>query len=356
MGEPTHCDKPLSPYDIVLLAAGVLAVVPFVIANIVILVHRKRRFFRAQGGAPLILTSSVAGLIWIIAEFVVNGHFYRSGLLRQCSLWTFWLQLTMGFCLWIVCQITRVLQLVRICGSNDSTYLSKRGVFGIAILIWTPGLCCTIAAHVSNASSLRKDGDCRNCAIVHAWKYCLYIIFPVGYFTILLALLHYARRIDDYMMNIEYSHASEYSLIMPFVIYLTYGATILSQSEKKIAGRCFLTFCICFIVFINFWVRLGWAVYLCLFKSKGEMDDFEMELQSSGAQCLNRLNPPGSRQESTRRSYSLDWLMKVIVVARSEASECKEKINQLRQRKLLLSEKYQADAICNSPGECERRV
>lgn len=367
-GEYEH---PGSRWDYALLAAAVTASVPFIIANVVIFLHRKLRYFQAQGGALLILTSSIAGLIWIVASFIINFHIPRNHpVLRICPLWSFWLQLTFGFWLWFACQIIRLLHLHRLCQNASSAASAYPWIFVYALILWSPGLVFAIIATSLHASALLPSDPnfktvCKNCIILTVgWKYCLYLILPSSYFAILVYFLYRFRKIKDHMMAIEYSHTSEYSLIMAFVIYLLYGATVLSESQKKIPGRCFLTFCICFLVFVNFWVRLGWPVYLCLFKSETEMDDFEEELRSYGTECLDKFSAAAGISQARGRTLSSlqcnDWILRAIGDAMNEASECKERIHQLQQQKLALSAKIAllegsaTPQITSSPASARR--
>lgn len=352
---PTDCgqrDKPGSIWDYLLLAAALAASLPFVIANVGVFLHRKRKYFRAQGGAPLILISSTAGLIWIAATFITNMHIPRNHpLLLVCPLWSFWLQLTLGFFLWLACQPLRLLHLHYLCSSactaqTPSTCSFKWRMLVWALLLWTPGLALTIVATATKASRLGDKWDtCPNCELQSPWNWCTYLILPSIYFTLLVILLIHTKRNKDYLVATEYSRSSEYSLIMALVIYLSYGAAILTKSQGKVAGRCFLTFCVCFVVFINFWVRFGKPVYLCLCKEESEMDSFEEELRSCGADCLDVLSS-GTHHSQTRRRYSTarqlgDWVLRAMDAAMNEASECKEKISQLELRKAAVLAKVE---------------
>ncbi|KAI5072751.1 hypothetical protein GOP47_0012857 [Adiantum capillus-veneris] len=343
-------DKPGTPWDYALLAAVAAASVPFIAANAVIFLHRKRIYFRAQGGAHLIVTSSAAGLIWIVATFIINFHFPRNhDFLLICPLWSFWLQCTFGFSLWLACQIVRLLHLYRLCQSENaasSLSSSKGWTLLCGLVLWIPGLVFAIIATALRGSSSSNEGTyCANCELQGAWKYCTYIILPCIYFVILVTFLYHARTIKDHVMAIEYSHTCEYSFTITAVIYLLFVFTVYTKSQQKLPGRCFLTFCICFLVFVNFWVRLGWPVFLCLFKRESEMDNFEEELRSCGAECLDNLSSEAHTfQARGRTSSSLqynDWLLRAIGAATSEALECKERISQLQQRRLLLSAKLQ---------------
>ncbi|MCO5553895.1 hypothetical protein L7F22_007421 [Adiantum nelumboides] len=325
-------DSPGTQWDYALLAAAAALSVPFIAANAVIVLHRNRKFFRAQGGACLILTSSIAGLIWIVATFIINLHFPRDHpFFLSCPLWSFWLQLTFGFCLWLACQIVRLLHLYRLCENVTSPTTgnpSKWKTLVYGVVMWFFGLAFAIIATASDASTPSKKGTvCANCDLQGAWKYCTYIILPLIYFTILVLFLYRARNPKDYMMAIEYSHTCEYSFTVTVVIYLLFGVTVFTESQKKVPGRCFLTFCICFLVFVNFWVRLGWPVYLCLLNKESEMDKFEEELRSYGAECLDNLSSAVHTFETRGRTSSSlqynDWILRAVAAAKTEALECK---------------------------------
>jgi hypothetical protein len=168
-----------------------------------------------------------------------------------------------------------------------------------------------------------REGECRNCKMGSVWRICTFLILPVMYFTILIALLLRCKNSKDYLVAREYSHTSEYAL-MAFIIYLLYGVDVLTGSYKKVSGRCFLTFCICSVVFFDFWVRMGWPVYLCLFKDSSKMDEFEDRLYSCGAECLRRLQTPSnSSQTPASPPQDLDWILRAIDMAMREASEYK---------------------------------
>ncbi|MCO5561322.1 hypothetical protein L7F22_014943 [Adiantum nelumboides] len=643
-------DSPGRPWDYALLAAAAAASVPFIAANAVIVLHRNRKFFRAQGGACLILTSSIAGLVWIVATFIINFHFPRDHqFLLSCPLWSFWLQLTFGFWFWLACQIVRLLHLYRLCENLTSPPTrnpSKWRTLVYGVVMWFFGLAFAIIATASDAMLRRKllkvtaaqnsdylkmskfmeclhedvrdkvevDGPttyadavayargrtkkllkkrqasqgllcavgsksieavavktqpmleslpvvqegalvakrwsyfyakdanqgganckraiqingrdkaeeipdletdeemeadssgsmdtdtswetessysrhadksgivkmavesaivvqlvqslsrkdevvlvveeeqvcfmaheedsqivasskpskevcaswlkvmlvsavvqwvirhvrgsleeistshgwvrgsdvfvdhvgvysgkgqemfeevprkgtvCANCQLQNAWKYCTYIILPLIYFAILVVFLYRARNTKDYMMAIEYSHTCEYSFTVTVVIYLLFGVTVYTESQIKVPGRCFLTFCICFLVFVNFWVRLGWPVYLCLLNKESEMDKFEEELRSYGAECLDNFSSAVHTFETRGRTSSSlqynDWILRAVAAAKTEALECKERINQLQQRKLVLSTKIKqlesaAPQSMSSPASARRTL
>lgn len=338
-----ECDEPGSPWDYALLAVAVVATVPFIAANIVVFLHRKRMYFGAQGGALLILTSSIAGIICIAASFISDSHFHRNTpFLMNCALWSLWLKLTFGLWLWLTCQVLRLLHLHYLCQSTAS----RCRMLLWALLLWTPGLAFTIVATASKTIHLEKKGEaCEHCQLTDPWQKYTYFILPLFYFSILIILLIYVKNNKDYIMATEYSHTIEYTFLMNFMVYIAYGAPFLLESQKRIPGRCFLTFCICCTIFTNFWVRLGWPVYLCLCKSKSEMDSFEEELRSCGTVCLDQLSSATGTSRARRRSSSTqqfgDWILRAIDAAMNEVSECKERINQLEQRKAALSTKIE---------------
>ena len=73
-------------------------------------------------------------------------------------------------------------------------------------------------------------------------------------------------------------------------------------------------------------MRMGWPVYLCLFKDASEMDKFEEKLYSCGSECLRRLDATtNSSQTSPSPPQDTDWILKAIDMAMHEALEYKVK-------------------------------
>lgn len=192
---------------------------------------------------------------------------------------------------------------------------------------------------------LRRSNNCTNCHLHEAWKWSSFFVLPPLYFFILVILLLRVKGQQDYMLATEYQHSSEYSL-MAFVIYLLHGVAYVSNMELKVSGRCFLTFCVCCLVFSHFWVRMGWPIYLCLFKGQSEMESFENELQGYGTVCFDKITLVADSRQTAGRSISVsshdgDWILRAIDAAMLEASELKERIYQLEQRKSRLSTRIQ---------------
>lgn len=106
---------PNQALDIVVVAMIGLAVIPFVLGNVVMLWQRNYLPIKYKRVDATVI-SSIGGLIWIAATIVVNGHFNRekSTLWTVCTLWTFWLQLGLGFALWLNCLIVRMWRLYRV--------------------------------------------------------------------------------------------------------------------------------------------------------------------------------------------------------------------------------------------------
>eukprot|EP00249_Psilotum_nudum_P013573 c24403_g1_i2 orf=305-1471(+) len=343
---------PESPFDWALLGVAILLTIPFVLANGTIFAFRKRRYFQAQGGVDLILGSSVAGLIWIAVNFVINLHFNRKGhFLKDCDLWTFWLQLTFGFCLWLVCVGLRLYRLYILC--TRDVYINSFRIWTIQIpLLLSPALIFSLIAsqlHVSRLEHLTgSSGMLENCEYKDmGWKISTFVILPPLYFSIVVLLLFRLRGMKDYILTTEYRHTTEHSM-MAFVIYLLTGVTYISGRQHYVSGRCFLTFCVCYLVFSHFWVRMWWPVYLCLFKGESEMDTFEEELRWCGAECLDKLRTLLSVQSHGGRMIPIpssqlhdgDLIMRAIDDALVELAEQKAKVDQLEQKKLRLRAKF----------------
>lgn len=335
-----------SKWDWILLAFAVVASVPFVFANAVVFRFRKRKYFQVQGGALLILASSACGLLWIASQFVVNVHFPRRGkFLRTCALWSFWLQLAFGFWLWFVCLIVRLYRLYLLCTSRN--LLKHRRTWSLHIpILWSPALVFSLIATAVHASKFDGSGSCVDCKLDPAWKWSSFLVVPLCYFLILAALLFRSKGQKDYMLATEYEHTTE-NLLMAFVIFLLYSVAHITKAEMEVSGRCFLTFCVCSVVFLHFWVRMGRPVYLCLVKNPSEMDNFEEQLRRCGAECFDKISTGVDFRDTRRRMSTIssfqhhdgDWILRAIDAAVIEASECKERIDQLEQKKFKLSTK-----------------
>lgn len=324
--------------DWALFAAAVLAAIPFVLGNVVICIYRKRRYFRTEG-VDLILGSSGAGLIWIMASFVVNQHFKREKMpFKLCPIWTFWLQLCFGFCLWLVCLAMRLHRLFLLCTQQEN--LSTWAVWLKYVpLLLLPAI--IFSAVATKYAVVHYEEDTDTCLIRdNRWKLCSFLVVPPLYFSLIVLLALRLRTQTDFIVSTEFRHTIEYA-VLTFVIYLLMGTTYANGKQGLVPGRVFLTFCVCSLVFSHFWVRMGYPVYLCLLKPASAMDSFEEELRMSGARCLEtiRMFSLINNRNRTGRVDSMQWpvdglgLIRAIEGTKKEAAELKAKAKQLEVKK-----------------------
>lgn len=342
--KPPDHDNPDSPYDWLLLAVATAFAIPFILANCAIILHRKKTYFRALGGVGLVVGTSASGIVWIAANFVTNQHFRREGLMKKCSLWSFWLQLPLGACLWLMLLHVRLHRLYTLCVKSENKQL--RTCLFLALLL-LPSVVFSLIATLHHASSLSKrpERESQACDIHHAWKYVTYVTLPPFYISLIFVLLFYLRRQTDFLLMSEHRRTCE-STMMAFIIYLLDAVIFISEKQQNVAGRCFLTFCVCFLVFMDFWVRMGKPIYLCVFKSESEMKRFEDELRWCGAGFFNKVTFVEALRHTSSsisiRSSQLhdgDWILRTMNILFSEKAECEEQINLLEQRKSRLSVK-----------------
>lgn len=147
------CERPERWQDWLLLAVAIAGAVPFIGGNVVIFLYRRRKFFRTEG-VDLILGSSTAGLVWIASQFVVNQHFKRDrgSFFSVCSLWTFWLQMSFGFCLWLTCLALRLYRLY-VLATTDKPLSARRTWLLIVPVLLAPTFIVSAVAtayHVSH--------------------------------------------------------------------------------------------------------------------------------------------------------------------------------------------------------------
>ncbi|KAH9318280.1 hypothetical protein KI387_020049, partial [Taxus chinensis] len=160
------------------------------------------------------------------------------------------------------------------------------------------------------------------------WKYATYLTVPPLYISLIVLLLFRLRKQTDFLLTSERRHTSE-STMMAFMFYLLDAVIFISEKQKNIAGRCFLTFCICWLVFVDFWVRLGKPVCLCLFKPESEMQKFEDELRWCGASFFDKVNvatvlryTTGNISIPSSQLHDGDWVLRTMNLLFSEAAEC----------------------------------
>lgn len=264
--------------------------------------------------------------------------------MNSCSLWSFWLQLPLGACLWLMLIHLRLYRLYTLCAKNENRQL-RTWLFHLPLLL-LPSVVFALIATLSHASHLDKaDGrGYQDCDIRHAWKYATYVTVPPLYISLITVLLWRLRRQTDFLLMSERGHTCE-STMMAFIIYLLDPVIFISGKQRNVAGRCFLTFCVCFLVFMDFWVRMGKPVYLCVFKTESDMKRFEDELRWCGAGFFDKVTVAEAALRYTSRSISIpssqlhdgDWVLRTMKILFSEAAECKEQINLLEQQKSRLS-------------------
>lgn len=343
LNSPPGVDIPGSPYDWLLLVVATAFAIPFILANCAIILHRKKKYFRALGGVDLVVGTSAAGIVWIAANFVTNQHFSREGLTKRCSLWTFWLQLPLGACLWLMLVHLRLYRLYTLCVKNENRQL-RTWLFHLPLLL-LPSVVFSLIATLDHASQLdNPDGrKYQDCDIRQDWKYATYLTVPPLYIFLITVLLYWLRKQTDFLLMSERRHTCE-STMMAFIIYLLDPVIFISGKQRNVAGRCFLTFCVCFLVFMDFWVRMRKPVYLCVFRTESEMKRFEDELRWSGAGFFDKVIVAEALRY-TSRSISIpssqlhdgDRVLRTMNILFSEAAECEEQINLLEQQKCCLS-------------------
>ncbi|GLJ49241.1 hypothetical protein SUGI_1040250 [Cryptomeria japonica] len=336
MGSEGHgppSDKPDSGYDFAMLLFAIALTIPLIVANGVIIIHRKRNYFRALGGVGFIVATSVAGIVWIAVNFVTNLHFTRRGILNQCSLWTFWLQLPLGCCLWMSLIYLRLYRLYLLSTKPDCTSIRKPWWFYLLLLL-LPAIIFSTIGTICKASSRNLEPN-QNCQLTGTWKYVTYITLPPLYISLIVQLLFRLRKQTDFLLMSERRHTSESSM-MAFMFYLLDAIVFVSDKQSNIAGRCFLTFCVCWLVFMDFWVRLWKPVYLCLFKAESEMKKFEDELRWCGAGFFDKVNVATVLRYTTRsisipsnQLHDGDWVLRTMDLLFSETAEREEQIQKL---------------------------
>ncbi|KAJ7535032.1 hypothetical protein O6H91_12G015400 [Diphasiastrum complanatum] len=345
-----HYDVPNSPADWVLLGAAIAATLPFLFANAVIIAYRRRTYFRALGGVDLILGSSLSGLIWLGSSFVVNQHFYRDRFIFSvCPLWSFWLYLAFGFCFWLVCLTMRLhrMQTLWIEGPEQERQSQLRAWTVLIPLFMIPVIVFCIVATImkishfetANENSLSPSHSFRSCSYKKNWSRATFLTLPPLYISVVLFYLYKLRGKTECMLMTEYKHTCEY-LCMTIVIYFLNGVLYLTHGQERAAGRCFLTFCVCSMVFFDFWLHMGWPVFLCLFRPKSEMDKFE---EKSGARVLFAL----ASMRTTRGvpSFTIPSsegaMLEAISAAITEVDSYKAKKEELEKEQMELLARIQ---------------
>jgi len=338
---PPDSPRPDLPYDWILLAVATTSAIPFILANCAIIFHRRKNYFRALGGVDLVVGTSAAGIVWIAANFVTNQHFSREGFLKNCSLWTFWLELPFGGCLWLMLLLLRLYRLYTLCVKKENLQ-SRTLLFYLALLLLPSVIFSLIATHFHAIDLSSQDGGkYRACDIHDAWKYATYVTVPPLYISLIFVLLFCLRRQTDFLLMSEHRHTCEFTM-MAFIIYLLDAVIFISVKQKNVAGRCFLTFCVCFLVFMDFWVRMGRPVYLCVLSTESEMKRFEDELRWCGAGFFDTVAealryPSRSISIPSSQLHDGDWILRTMNILLPEKAECEERINLLEQQKSRLS-------------------
>jgi len=343
---PPGLNPPNSAYDWLLLAVATTFAIPFILANCAIIRHREKNYFRALGGVDLVVGTSAAGIVWIVASFVTNGHFSREGILKRCSLWTFWLQISLGACLWLMLIFLRLHRLYTLCVKNENEIIKqwRTWIFHLPLLL-LPSIIFSLIATLQHASQPlpHEEKNYQGCDIRNPWKYATYMTVPPFYISLNLVLLCWLRRQTDFLLMSEHRHTGE-STMMAFVIYLLDAVILISEKQRNVAGRCFLTFCVCFLVFMDFCVHMGIPVYLCVFRPESEMKRFEDELRWRGAGFFDKIIAAEALRYTIRsisipssQLYDDDWTLRTMNTLFSEKTECEERINLLGQQKSRLS-------------------
>lgn len=181
--------------------------------------------------------------------------------------------------------------------------------------------------------------DCRDlivCTIFDkSWKYATYLTVPPLYISLIIILLYRLRKQTDFLLMSEHRHTCE-STMMAFMFYLLDAVIFISEKQQDIAGRCFLTFCVCWLVFVDFWVRMWKPVYLCIFKSESEMKKFEDELRWCGAGYFDKANvtsvlfyPSRSISIPSSQLHDGDWILRTMDLLFSEIAEREVKIHSI---------------------------
>ncbi|EFJ34982.1 hypothetical protein SELMODRAFT_406059 [Selaginella moellendorffii] len=318
--------RPNTPYDFTLLAFALAATVPFIVANGALFAHRGRSYFRAQGGVYLILGSSLAGLVWIAAQFVNNDHFSRVGPLRSCVLWTFWLQGT-GICLWFVLTVLRLARMYEL-SKNIDNWSWKYYAF-VAFCLLPIVILSTVAGFSDFDGHERSKPACNPSK---HWKIIVRSVYT-PYWLLLIFFIYKLRKQEDPLLATEYRDTLDY-LAMAIVIVMLSAVAVVTKASDTIPGRCFLTFSTCCLVFFHFWIRFGWPIYLCLFRPKEEMDNFEQELTYGGARALDMVY---SQRIHFPSSEGAIW--EAFSKASDDLDRYKDEIRKLEVQKALLEGK-----------------
>lgn len=142
---------PNQALDIVVVAMIGIAVIPFILGNAVMVWQRKYLPIKYKRVDATVI-SSIGGLIWIAATIVVNGHFGRpkDTFWTVCTLWTFWLQLGLGFALWLNCLIVRMWRLHRLLVQAKKT--TERDFWIPLVVLLLPVIIFCICASAQHAS------------------------------------------------------------------------------------------------------------------------------------------------------------------------------------------------------------
>ncbi|EFJ04240.1 hypothetical protein SELMODRAFT_449405 [Selaginella moellendorffii] len=317
---------PDTPYDFTLLAFALAATIPFIVANGALFAHRGRSYFRAQGGVYLILGSSLAGLVWIASQFVNNEHFSRIGPLRSCLLWTFWLPGT-AICLWFVLTILRLARMYEL-SKNIDNWSWKYYVFVALCLLPT-----VILSTVASFSDFHEhERSVRLCKLSKNWKTTVFSVYT-PYWLVLIFVIYKLRNQEDPLLSTEYRDTVDYLAVTTAIVILASMGDWTITSDN-IPGRCALTFSTCCLMFFNFWIRFGWPIYLCLFRPKEEMDNFEQELTYGGAQALDMVYSQRIHFPSCEGAI---W--EAFSKASDDRDRYKDEIRKLQLQKALLEGK-----------------
>jgi hypothetical protein len=249
--------EPRSALDVVVVSLVGLGCIPFVAANVVMLCNLKYQPIR-QKNVDLTVASSAGGLIWLIATIIINRHFgpIKVGGSAICLLWDFWLQGALGFALWLNCLNVHLYSLHRILVLKHKNF--KYWLLPLLIME-LPMLAFCIAGSIFHAS--RRNESNTDCSVVTWWAV-VYALLLLLYFFLFVFLAFRLRKVR--------THYNEFGIIrkggvIAMFLYLLSLVYLATDGNKKVVGRCFLTFSVATAVFYYFWARNATVVYAVLF-------------------------------------------------------------------------------------------
>eukprot|EP00243_Klebsormidium_subtile_P007954 TRINITY_DN3621_c0_g1_i1.p1 TRINITY_DN3621_c0_g1~~TRINITY_DN3621_c0_g1_i1.p1 ORF type:complete len:434 (+),score=112.28 TRINITY_DN3621_c0_g1_i1:397-1698(+) len=276
---------PNQALDIVVVAMIGIGVIPFIAGNALMVWQRNYLPIKYKRVDATVI-SSIGGLIWIAATIVVNGHFGRpkDTFWTVCTLWTFWLQLGLGFALWLNCLIVRMWRLHRLIIQLRKTNDNVWGFWIPLVVLLLPVMIFCICASAQHASNFRciafNNDDVRGDCIIKNWRWAVsaLVILPF-YFIVLVVLTFQLRNVRDEFN--EYSTVRNGGIIAFFLFFL--AMVILStKTYYQVTGRCFFTLAVSAEVFYFFWIRNWEPIWNVLFNKQKYLDAFLNKLRTQG--------------------------------------------------------------------------